>query len=162
MSWIIWFFVCILLSVHTLQTHHVYSTSKWRGNERYVSTWNVCRVLHFLSCWCNFSMQESSCFHLIKSSHAEVFLEKGVLKICSKFTGEHPYRNLISIKLLCNFIEINLRHGCSPANLRHIFRTPFTNNTSGRLLLFDAYVLFGWYWFKSFFIIDFFKWLNAA
>ena len=25
-----------------------------------------------------------------RSSHLEVFLEKGVLKIFSKFTGEHP------------------------------------------------------------------------
>ena len=34
------------------------------------------------------------------------FLGKSVLKICSKFTGEHPCRSVISIKLLCNFIEI--------------------------------------------------------
>ena len=30
----------------------------------------------------------------------------------------------------CNFIEITLQHGCSPVNLQHIFRTPFTKNTS--------------------------------
>ena len=35
-----------------------------------------------------------------------------------------------------NFIEISLRHGCSPVNLLHIFRTPFLKNTSGRLLPF--------------------------
>ena len=35
-----------------------------------------------------------------RSSHPEVFLKKGVLKICSKFTGEHPCRSVISIKLL--------------------------------------------------------------
>ena len=51
------------------------------------------------------------------------------LKICCKFTGEH--RSAISIKLRCNFIEITLRHGCSPVNLQHIFRTPFFKNTSG-------------------------------
>ena len=28
-----------------------------------------------------------------------------------------------------------LRHGCSPASLLHIFRTPFLKNTSGRMLL---------------------------
>ena len=28
---------------------------------------------------------------LYRSSHPEMFLEKGVLKICSKFTGEHPF-----------------------------------------------------------------------
>ena len=37
--------------------------------------------------------------------------------------------------MLCNFIEIELRHGCSPVNLLHIFRTPFPRNTSGWLLL---------------------------
>ena len=36
-----------------------------------------------------------------RSSHPEVFLRKSVLKICSKFTGEHPCRKAISIKLLC-------------------------------------------------------------
>ena len=38
-----------------------------------------------------------------RSSHPEVFLWKGVLKICSKFTGEHPCRSAISIKLQSNF-----------------------------------------------------------
>ena len=65
----------------------------------------------------------------------EVFLEEGVLKIYCKFTGEQPCRSLISKKLLFNFIEIELLHGCSPINLLHIFRTPFLKNTSGRLLL---------------------------
>ena len=43
-----------------------------------------------------------------RSSHSEVFLGKGVLKICSKFTGEYPCQSAISIKLLCSFIEIVL------------------------------------------------------
>ena len=55
-----------------------------------------------------------------RSSHSEVFLRKGVLKISSKFTGEHPCRSAISIKLQSNFIEIVFRHGCSPVNLLHI------------------------------------------
>ena len=38
-------------------------------------------------------------------------------------------------KLLCNFIEITLRHGCSPVYLLHIFRKPFPKNTSGELHL---------------------------
>ena len=49
-----------------------------------------------------------------RSNPSEVFLEKGVLKICSKFTGEHPWRSV---------------------NLLHIFRTPFPKNTSEWLLL---------------------------
>ena len=46
-----------------------------------------------------------------------------------------PCRSTISIKLQSNFIEIRLRHGCSPVNLLHIFRTPFLEDTSGWLLL---------------------------
>ena len=70
-----------------------------------------------------------------RSSHPELFLGKGVLKICSKFTGEHPCRNAISIKLFSNFFEIGLWHGCFPINLLHIFRKSFPKNTSGLLLL---------------------------
>ena len=33
----------------------------------------------------------------VRSSPPEVFLGKGVLKICSKFTGKHPSRSVISI-----------------------------------------------------------------
>ena len=62
---------------------------------------------------------------LFRSSHPGVLLEKGVLKICRKFTEEHPCRSAISIKLLCNFIKITLQHGFSPVYLLHIFRTPF-------------------------------------
>ena len=38
-------------------------------------------------------------------------------------------------KIQSNFIEITLRHGCSPVNLLHFFRTPFHKNISGGLLL---------------------------
>ena len=64
---------------------------------------------------------------------AQVFLGKGVLKICSKFTGGRPCRSTISTKVLCNFIEITLRGGWSPANLVHIFRRRFSKSASGRL-----------------------------
>ena len=64
-----------------------------------------------------------------------MFLGKDVLKICCGFTGEHPCRSGISIKLLCNFIEIARRHGCFPVHLLHIFRTLFPKNTSEWLFL---------------------------
>ena len=70
------------------------------------------------------------------ASQRLVFLVKGVLKICSKFTGEHPCRSVISIKLERHFTEITLHRGCSPVNLLHIFRIPFTINTYERLLLY--------------------------
>ena len=60
-----------------------------------------------------------------RSSHPEVFLGKIILKMCTKFTGEHPCRSVISIKLLLKF----------PVNLSHIFRTPFHKNTYRGLLL---------------------------
>ena len=43
------------------------------------------------------------------------------------------------LKLQSNFIEIALRHGCSPVNLLHIFRTSFYKNTHGGLLLYVDY-----------------------
>ena len=52
---------------------------------------------------------ESSCSSIFQ----EVFLLIGVPKICSKFTEEHPFGSVISIKLEINFIEITLPHGCS-------------------------------------------------
>ena len=63
------------------------------------------------------------------------FQEKVSSKYTASLNGEHPCQNVISIKLLCNFIEITYQHGCSPVHLLHIFRTPYTRNTSGWLLL---------------------------
>ena len=73
-------------------------------------------------------------FWIIRTIHPEVFLGNCFLKLCSKFTGDHPCQSVISIKLQSNFNEITLRHGCCPVNLMYIFRTLFLKNTSGRLL----------------------------
>ena len=70
-----------------------------------------------------------------RSNPWEVFLEKGVPKIYSKSTGEHPCQSAISIKLLCNFIKITLRNGCSPVKLLHILRITFRKNCSRGMLL---------------------------
>ena len=37
-----------------------------------------------------------------------------------------------------NKVALQLRHGCSPVSLLHVFRTPFPRNTSGWLLLLKA------------------------
>ena len=71
----------------------------------------------------------------LRSSHQEVFLGKRILKICSKFTGQHTCQSVISIKLQSIFTEITIRHGCSPVNLLHIFRAAFLKNISWWLLL---------------------------
>ena len=41
----------------------------------------------------------------LSSSHPEVSLPKGVLKIYSKFTGEHQCRSVSSIKLLAILLK---------------------------------------------------------
>ena len=64
----------------------------------------------------------------IRNSPPKVFLRKGVLKLCSKFTGEHPCRSVISI-------EITFLRGCSHVNLPHIFRTPFPKKITRGVLL---------------------------
>ena len=82
-----------------------------------------------------------------RSNDLEVFLGKGVLKICSKFTGEHPCRSAISINLLCNFTETTLRHEWSPVNLLHIFRTLFARTPLGGCFWSNkGYRLTNWVW----------------
>ena len=81
--------------------------------------------LNLLSC--RFCLKNS--LRQLRSSRPQVFLRKGVLKLCSKFTGEQPCNSVISIKFQSNFIEIALRHGCSLVIFLHIFRTPFPKNT---------------------------------
>ena len=61
------------------------------------------------------------CLFGFRRSRSEVFLVKGVLKICSKFTGEHPCRSVISPftmnnsgwLLLCFFIVSLFYVGCT-------------------------------------------------
>ena len=48
-----------------------------------------------------------------RRSYPLVLLRKAVMKICSKFTGEHPCRSVICEKVKS---EITLRHECSPVN----------------------------------------------
>ena len=50
----------------------------------------------------------------------------------------HTYKNN---PLQINFIEITLRHGCSPVNLLHLFRITFPKNTSVRLRSTTCYIL---------------------
>ena len=77
-----------------------------------------------------------------RSSRPEMFFRKGVLKICSEFTGEHPYESVISINVLCNFIEITLRHGFSLVNLLHISEHLFLRTSlEGCFWFFQKYIL---------------------
>ena len=46
-----------------------------------------------------------------RSSQPEVFLGNGVLIIESKFTGEHPWQNVLSIKLLATLLKSRFNFG---------------------------------------------------
>ena len=72
---------------------------------------------------------------IARSSPPEMFSGKGVLKICSKFTGEHPCWSVISIKLQATLLKSYFGKGVFPVYLQHILRTLFPKNTSGGLLL---------------------------
>ena len=65
-----------------------------------------------------------------RSSRPNVFLVKGVLKICI-FTGEHLCRSAISIKLKFQLYWNHTSAWCSPEKLLHIFRKPFPKSTIG-------------------------------
>ena len=41
----------------------------------------------------------------------------------------------LSVSKIWKLIQITLQYGCSPANVLHMFKTPFPNNTSGGQLL---------------------------
>ena len=55
--------------------------------------------------WDKLYMLALAIWSTCRSSPPEVFLKKGVLKICSKFTGNHSCWSVISVKLQSNFID---------------------------------------------------------
>ena len=86
----------------------------------------LCRLPDIKIAWIN-----PRTYPLFRSSHPEMFLVKRVLKICSKFTGEHSCQSVISMMLQSNFTETILLHGCSPVNLLHISEHFFLGTSLG-------------------------------
>ena len=82
----------------------------------------------------------------IKSNHPRCSIKKGVLESLAKFTGKYLCRSLFFNKVAC------LRSGnlskkrllCSSVNFAKFLRTPFLQNTSGRLLLSHHKWVNGW------------------
>ena len=95
----------------------------------------------------------------IKLNHLDMQkqLPRAVLKKkCSEniqqIYSRHPCRRAISIKELCNFIEIAVWHRCSPVNLLHNFRIHFPKNRSA-----------GYFWKRIvFWIRSFENWFLAG
>ena len=96
-NWTLLWNWCYFIWIHLLVSMEIV-LKRINGNRM---TWQL--AYHFFWNWLN----------ICRSSHPEVFLENAVLKICSKFTGEHPCRSGISINFRSNLIEIAFRHGCS-------------------------------------------------
>ena len=98
----------------------------------------VCDGIHWSS-----SLFGDAC--LLAASKTYLFQKqppRGVLrKRCSENMQQiyrrtpKPKCDFNKVALLCNFIEITRRLGCSHVNLLHIFRTPFPQSTSEWLLL---------------------------
>ena len=66
-----------------------------------------------------------------RSSHRRCSVRKCVLTNFTKFTGKHLYQSLFFKKVA----GLGLWHRCFPVNFAKFLRTPFLQNTSGRLLL---------------------------
>ena len=66
-----------------------------------------------------------------RSSHLRCSVKKDVLRNCAKFTGKHLCQSLFLNKVA----GLRLWHRCFPVNFARFLRTPFLQNTSGRLLL---------------------------
>ena len=74
-----------------------------------------------------------------RSSPPEVFLKK----VFWKYTVNLQENTHAEVWFQKSCFQITFRHGCSPVNLLHIFRTSFPKNTSGWPLMKAVYQLRG-------------------
>ena len=104
------------------------------------------QYIYFLPCdnlkWRHFL------YKFIRRQPSEVFCKRGVLRTFAKFTGKHLCQSIFFNKRKKGkiFFDKDLRpatllkkilwHRCFPVNFAKFLRTPFLQNTSGRLLLF--------------------------
>ena len=76
---------------------------------------------------------------VIQKQSPEVFYKKDVLKNSAKFTGKLMCQSLFLNKVAgirpATLIRKRLWHSCFPVNFAKYLRTPFLQNTPGRLLL---------------------------
>ena len=89
----------------------------------------------------NFSKFSGKVFYRTptRSSHQKCSARKGILRNFVKFTGKHlsqsVFFNKVAGLMPASLLKKSLRHSCSPVNFAKFLRTPFLQNTSGRLLL---------------------------
>ena len=72
-----------------------------------------------------------------RSSHRRCSVRKGILKNFAKFTGKHLCQSLFFNKVTglrpATLLKKRLWHRCFPVNFAKFLRTPFLQNTSGKL-----------------------------
>ena len=74
--------------------------------------------------------------YLSRSSRPEMFYKKAVHRNFAKFTGKHLSQSLFFNKVASfSLWKERLWHRCFHVNFVRFLRTPFLQNTSGRLLL---------------------------
>ena len=71
-----------------------------------------------------------NCWNKSQKQPPEVFCKKGVLRNCAKLTGKH-----LPTARPATLLKKRLWHRCFPVNFAKCLRTPFLQNSSGRLLL---------------------------
>ena len=95
---------CLQISHRNWFTSSSYKHQPLQSGVRQWKLFEECSAWLILFCKCFSSSSSDSSYNKpliakIRISHSEVSLKKGVLKICSKFTGEHSCWSVISIKL---------------------------------------------------------------
>ena len=87
-----------------------------------------------------------SSFDICRSNQLSCSMEKGILKNLRKFAGKQLWQSFFFNKVEglrpAALLKKRLWHKCFPLNFVKLLRTPFLQNTSGRLLL--------CFWFLSF------------
>ena len=93
--------------------------------------------VHFVK-WIGNSCSNTS-LYLFRSSHRRCSVRKGVLRIFTKFTGNDLCRGLFFNRVAGHrpaaLLKRRLWYRCFPMNFAKFVRTPFSQNTSGPLLL---------------------------
>ena len=71
------------------------------------------------------------------SNHQGCSVKKGVRRNFAKFTGKHLCQGpfLMKLQYPVTLLKKRLQHRCFPVNFANFLRTPFSQNTSERLLL---------------------------
>ena len=117
------------------------------------STWNDCNVAiamtqatiyglnkGWLQVFC-YRLDFFFCGATLRSIHRRCSVRKGVLGNFARFTGKHLCQSVFLNQVAGLRPAISLKkrlwHRCFPMNFAKFLKTPFLQNTSGRLLLYS-------------------------